>query len=635
MKSVKRLLVAVLCSILIMGNGIPVLADYGPGTPSAWAQESVQSALNKGFVPYFLQDNYKAVITRAEFCGLAVRYMEYVTGQNIDAILEERGLACNSNAFSDTIDPNILAAYALGITSGTVAPSTSAPGLFTPRGQISREQAAVMIRTVCKTIGADVNNAPDAGYTDIGNASNWAVESINFCYTNRIMTGTSTSPLTFSPKTTYTREQSIVTFNNIENTDIFEQAGIIMVPGLENTQAWGAGNWARVSSVQQFPYKNEGIAYGYVMDNALKIIAPGKKLDIEMKYPELGDVISDDGGNFYVVWGRTNETDDASIETTFISKYNSDGRHVKTTGFVGESSPWGNSDSAKTKTPFYAGNCVSAIADGVLVNYHGKERYDGHQSDNVIAVKTSDMSVYSLPNNTYSGHSFNQSIIYCEKTSDFLFASQGDAYARGFRINNSSGFYGDNDEILFHFYLEANANYNMRIVNNTFAQLGGLAETSKGVALVGAAVKSIGEAAKDEKQNLFIQIFNPRRNKISSSMFIGGTTRSGATSFDINDNNNNPLMPVTDYGIHWLTNYTDTDVIAPQVVAADDQIIILWATKGDTLYMVLSASGDVLTPATSLGGLPLNSFEQPVYHKGTVYWVAIVNGRLKVISIEI
>jgi len=270
---------------------------------------------------------------------------------------------------------------------------------------------------------------------------------------------------------------------------IIEQSSIVMVPGLENTQITAISNWASVSSVQQFSYKNEGLAYAYVIDSSLKITMPNKQLNIEMKYPLLGDIISDDDGNLYIVWGKKNETNNASIETVFISKYSSQGQHIKTTGFVGKSSPWGNSDIAKTKVAFQSGNCVSIIANGILVNYHAKRRYDGHQSDNAIAVLISDMSPYQLPNDTYSGHSFNQSLIYCNKTSDFLFASQGDAYIRGFRINDSSGKYGDEKENIFHFYLESNANYNMWIVNKTFAQLGGLAETSKGVALVGASAK--------------------------------------------------------------------------------------------------------------------------------------------------
>lgn len=413
-----------------------------------------------------------------------------------------------------------------------------------------------------------------------------------------------------------------------------------LVPEIDqpNTQANEVNNWAQISSVQQFKYKNEGLAYAYVKDSNIIISTPSIQLSFEMKYPILGDVLSDDDGNFYVVWGKQNDNNDSIIETVFISKYSSEGQHIKTTGFVGKSSPWGDDDSAKTKSPFWAGNCVSVIENGILVNYHTKQRYDGHQSDNVIAVRISDMSAYPLPNDTFSGHSFNQSLIYCKRTSDFLFASQGDAYVRGFRVNDMNGKYGNENENIFHFYLEANVDYNMWIVNKTFAQLGGLAETSKGVALVGASAMSISEAAKTEKQNLFIQIFDPLIKDLSPSMFVGGSPRSGATSFDINDNNNSPLTNVSDYGIIWLTDYTDKDVIAPQVVVADDRIVILWTESGgsvlESYYMVLSAGGDVLTPATSLGGLKLNSYEMPIYQDGLVYWAYAYNGCLRAVSIK-
>jgi hypothetical protein len=405
-----------------------------------------------------------------------------------------------------------------------------------------------------------------------------------------------------------------------------------------NTQQTIVSNWASISPVQQFPYKNEGLAYAYVKDNRLIIATPGKQLSVEMKSPLLGDVISDEDGNFYIVWGRENP-DDEPVETIFISKYSPEGRHIKSTGFVGQSPLRSNYDAGKMKAPFWAGNSVSVIADGVLVNYHTKRRYDGHQSDSVIAVKISDMSVYPWPNDAYSGHSFNQSVIYSKKTSGILFASQGDAFPRGFRINDSNGKYGDQKDVVFHFYLQPNANYDMRIVNQTFAQLGGIAETSKGVVLVGASAKSIGEAAKTEKQNLFVQIFDPLAEEWTPSAFIGGTVRSGATSFDIYDNQNGPLTKVTDYGVIWLTDYTDKNAIAPQVVAADDRIVILWGTdrltpEPESFYMVLSAEGEVITPATSLGRVKLNSYERPIYHNGQVYWAYTDKGNLRVFSIK-
>jgi len=183
---------------------------------SSWAHDGVRNAITKGFVPDELHHSFQNIITRAEFCRMAVKWLEYRLGKSIDKILAEKGLSRDLHVFGDTHDPDILAAYALGITSGTLAPAAGKAGLFTPNGEFSREQAATMIRNTCKAAGMDVSNITPAGFEDISNASNWAVDGINFCYANNIMIGTRTSPLQFSPKTTYTREQSIMTFNNIE-----------------------------------------------------------------------------------------------------------------------------------------------------------------------------------------------------------------------------------------------------------------------------------------------------------------------------------------------------------------------------------------------------------------------------------
>ena len=422
---------------------------------------------------------------------------------------------------------------------------------------------------------------------------------------------------------------------------------------IADTQINFINNWANVSSIQQFYYINEGLAYAYVINNNLKIVTPGKALNLEMKYPKLGDVMSDDDGNFYIVWGKEGAAN--TDQTVFISKYTPNGDHIKTTSFVGESQMGADGN---TRIPFDAGNCATAIENGVLMVNYARTMYNGHQSNNVIAVIIKDMSPYkfepfiwdsSQANIPYVSHSFNQSVIYSKKAKDFIFANHGDAYGRGFIIDKlRKEMYTDYGKMkyeskyptlnIFHFYLEANANYDMRIVNKTFAQLGGLAETSKGVVLVGASAKSISEEAKTEKQNLFIQVFDPLARNLSSSVFVGGSTRSGATSFDINDNNNLPLTEISDYGVNWLTNYTDKNVIAPQVVVGDDRIIILWTENSrsysEAFYMVLTAGGEIITPATSLGRLKLNSYEMPIYYNGLVYWAYAYNGKIRVVSIQ-
>lgn len=184
-------------------------------TADTWAQSEITSAVRKGFVPTDLQNNYRSTITREQFCRMAVMYLEYATGKDIDTILSDRNLTIDEDAFEDTDNKYILAAYALEITKGTRAPSEGKPGVFDPNGSFNREMAATMLARVSKVLGEDTENAAGAGYTDISSASSWAVNSINFCYASKVMTGTSTAPLKFSPKASYTIQQSIATFDRM------------------------------------------------------------------------------------------------------------------------------------------------------------------------------------------------------------------------------------------------------------------------------------------------------------------------------------------------------------------------------------------------------------------------------------
>jgi hypothetical protein len=52
--------------------------------------------------------------------------------------------------------------------------------------------------------------------------SSWAVNGVNFVRANGIMQGTGNN--SFTPKGTYTREQSIVTFSNIRHEALPRQA---------------------------------------------------------------------------------------------------------------------------------------------------------------------------------------------------------------------------------------------------------------------------------------------------------------------------------------------------------------------------------------------------------------------------
>lgn len=182
-----------------------------------WAHPGITEAYNKDLIPADLQSNYTDVITRAEFCRMAVKWVEYAEGKDINTILKEKGLTRRQNAFSDTADPDILAAYALGITAGDTAPTATAPGKFVPDGQFDRQSAAMMMYNTCRAIGTDVANPKAADFTDMNLAESWARVGIDFCRANTIMNGvTTTPPIRFDPQKTYTRQESIVMFNNTD-----------------------------------------------------------------------------------------------------------------------------------------------------------------------------------------------------------------------------------------------------------------------------------------------------------------------------------------------------------------------------------------------------------------------------------
>lgn len=165
----------------------------GPAVPhiaasSSWARADIKAAFDKGFIPSEMQNTYQMAITRGEFCRLAINWVEYATGKSIGTFLKGKGLTRDPNAFTDTADPDILAAYALGIVNGTTPPTAESPGIFSPHGQLSREEAAEMFVNTCKAVGLGDISDPIGILPGSGKA--------------------------IDPLAAFTRQQSIAIFNN-------------------------------------------------------------------------------------------------------------------------------------------------------------------------------------------------------------------------------------------------------------------------------------------------------------------------------------------------------------------------------------------------------------------------------------
>ena len=191
------------------------IAEYPEGvasaddTPSEWAQDEIQSAFTLDLVPKKMQAKYRANITRQEFCEMVINMICRYTGEkSVYDLLSKRGIASDNAVFSDTDSIEVYAANALGIVNGVGGDK------FNPDGHLTREQAAAMLMRAASVLGIGANAAGKV-FTDDEKISSWAKNGVTFVSGlvskngSAVMGGTGDGK--FTPKGTYTREQSIVT----------------------------------------------------------------------------------------------------------------------------------------------------------------------------------------------------------------------------------------------------------------------------------------------------------------------------------------------------------------------------------------------------------------------------------------
>lgn len=407
-------------------------------------------------------------------------------------------------------------------------------------------------------------------------------------------------------------------------------------------------NWDGVSNVAQFVGSNGEFCFAYDGDKYVTVVRTNsegstlkKKIQLEKKHPLFGTVTCDSDGNYYLVTGETNKSGSRNTDTIFISKYNKNGTHIKTVGDNGRSSLASYyDDSFNTSIPFDAGNCDAAINGDIIAVNYAREMYSGHQSNSLFAVNIKTMTKVSL-GVWYNSHSFAQRAIPFKN--GFVFASEGDCYDRAFTIyavdldvkRDKGTAYEEN---IFHFWVKQGTldAYNMFVLNENFAHMGGLAAVNdKTVALVGTSAKSLNSNAANENEQLFVQIFNPLTDMSKSSAFVTTGTRSGKGG-------GNGDESVTDYGVKWLTNFDKASVSNPQIVSAGSGKIVILFEKylsgkyQGVYYTVLDSSGKVLTKAKRFSSeARLNPCVMPVYTGGKIYWASNKNNDKKNIYVNI
>ncbi|MBR5375683.1 MAG: hypothetical protein IK139_00210, partial [Lachnospiraceae bacterium] len=118
-------------------------------------------------------------------------------------------------------------------------------------------------------------------------------------------------------------------------------------------------NWDGVTNVAQFKGADGNLCLAADSGTVVKIYkadAEGKTtflVNLKKQHNKFGTALCDDSGNYYLVTGEDNDTEDTGVKTVFISKYDSKGNHIKT---VGDNGGGHGDDGHCTKIPFYAGN---------------------------------------------------------------------------------------------------------------------------------------------------------------------------------------------------------------------------------------------------------------------------------------
>ena len=285
--------------------------------------------------------------------------------------------------------------------------------------------------------------------------------------------------------------------------------------------------------------------------------------------------------------------------------------------------------------------------------------YSGHQSNHVLYVDINQMSkLRTAP--SYTSHSFDQRVIVTSNGS-YLFADHGDAYERGFNITKiaprKTDIWENGEFTSFHFREGANRDHGY---NETYAQLGDIAETSVGYVLAASSEETLSRdvaptntsyAGYSEARNLFIQILKKDFD-----------LRSGADCFAVAGKMRvaqgtpipNPLTEMwlpkdaVDYGVIWLTDYEDSYYCASpkMVITNDDRIVLLWEKYAyhsnawygdefvDSYIMILKNDGTILQNATSMNGKRLDANEDILYKDNCLYWAASVENEWSKIQVN-
>jgi len=327
-----------------------------------------------------------------------------------------------------------------------------------------------------------------------------------------------------------------------------------------------------------------------------------KTLNFPNEMDMLGAFTKDNEGNYYFFYGS--RSTNKNSKNMAMVKYNPDGKKVNT--YTLEAQAPKSFDGIRV--PFDAGTCRLELSGSMLAVYFAREMFSGHQAsfgfvldkDSFARIDsgaaTNDGKTGGVSEMPYTSHSFNQFILPAE--GGFIFADHGDAYPRSFTFARFEK--GKNTKRVHAFKFPGGIG-----ANPTYAEMGGLAETSNGYIFTGAYGTD-----RNNPRNLFVINFDKEMGKCSSPLYLTKYTKE-------NGHAGHPKIVALGSGRYLLL----WELFAFSTQAAN--LIVQSSTDyASTFYTVIDENGKILKDIGTLGTIRLNMNDVLRYNKqnGKAYW---------------
>ena len=174
-------------------TGKTVLPETIDFTPSAWAEDEIDAAIEAGLLPKEYRVNYTGPINRIDAC----RLLDNLTA--VKGINQELDWS-NCPGFDDISDNAVHRLYQAGTIDGKSETE------FAPYDLITREETAKIISRTADVLGIKLDGMPAMVYNDSADISDWAKTDISKVTNAGLMRGDGG----FRPKDNITRQELVI-----------------------------------------------------------------------------------------------------------------------------------------------------------------------------------------------------------------------------------------------------------------------------------------------------------------------------------------------------------------------------------------------------------------------------------------